>query len=111
MWLLSAADLDLPNDLLSSVPIGPGALPPARWPIEKPGRAADLLADFSADTISYANLDGSGGADPFTAGATLKGLCGVVIDPTLRRAHWANTETHTIAADGDRRSAPGSTLS
>jgi hypothetical protein len=42
------------------------------------------------DKISYANLDGSGGGDLNTMGATLDCPHGVAVDPVARRVYWAN---------------------
>jgi hypothetical protein len=41
-------------------------------------------------TISWANLDGSGGGDLDTGNATVKGPHGLAIDPAAGRVYWAN---------------------
>jgi hypothetical protein len=41
-------------------------------------------------TISYANLDGSGGGDLNTTGATVSGPRGVAVDPAAGKIYWAN---------------------
>ncbi len=43
-----------------------------------------------ADTISYANLNGSGGGDLNTAGATVSEPFSVAIDPAGGRLYWTN---------------------
>jgi hypothetical protein len=43
-----------------------------------------------APTISFAKLDGSGGANLATTGATLNDPTGVAIDPATGRIYWAN---------------------
>ncbi len=48
-------------------------------------------------TISYANLDGSGGGDLDTSGATVLGVRGVALDPAENRIYWANAPEGTIA--------------
>jgi DNA-binding beta-propeller fold protein YncE len=49
-------------------------------------------------TISYANLDGSGGGGVLNlSGATANGPRGVDIDPVTGRIYWANQGNHTIS--------------
>jgi DNA-binding beta-propeller fold protein YncE len=66
--------------------------------------------------ISYTSLDGSGGGNLNTAGATVNAPVGVAIDPAARRIYWANQAGNEISfADldggggGDLRT-PGATL-
>jgi DNA-binding beta-propeller fold protein YncE len=47
-------------------------------------------SNFEANTISYANLDGSGGGDLNTAGAIVDGPMGLAIDSAAGRIYWAN---------------------
>jgi len=50
------------------------------------------------DTISYANLDGSGGGGELNlSGATPSGPRGVAIDSAAGRIYWANQGNHTIS--------------
>jgi hypothetical protein len=50
------------------------------------------------DTISYANLDGSGGGGQLNlSGATPSGPRGVVIDSAAGRIYWANQVNNTIS--------------
>ncbi len=48
------------------------------------------------ETIGFANLDGSGGGDLATPGATPTGPAGVAIDPGSGRIFWTNFEASTI---------------
>ena len=48
-------------------------------------------------TISYANLDGSGGAELNISGATPNGPRGVAIDAAAGRIYWANQGNDTIS--------------
>jgi hypothetical protein len=45
---------------------------------------------MAPEAISFANLDGSGGGDVNTTGATVKGVEGVAVDPVAGRVYWAN---------------------
>jgi DNA-binding beta-propeller fold protein YncE len=47
--------------------------------------------------ISFANLDGSGGGDLNTMGATLQEPLGVTIDPAAGRVYWANDAAPNIS--------------
>src|SRR5688500_4872290 len=50
------------------------------------------------DTISYANLDGSGGGGQLNlSGATPSGPRGVAVDPVAGRIYWANQGNDTIS--------------
>jgi hypothetical protein len=49
------------------------------------------------DTISYANLDGSGGGNLMTPGATSDHPHGVAIDPIARKIFWTNFDSNTIS--------------
>jgi hypothetical protein len=51
----------------------------------------------SNDTISYANLDGSGGGLLNLSGATPSGPRGVAIDSATGRIYWANQGNNTIS--------------
>ncbi len=48
-------------------------------------------------SISYANLDGSGGGDLNTSGATKEDPEGIAIDPATGKIYWANEAAKTIA--------------
>ncbi len=52
--------------------------------------SADRVYFGSNSTISYANLDGSGGGDLDAGAATLTGARGIAIDPAAGRIYWAN---------------------
>ncbi len=55
-------------------------------------------ANFQGNVISYANLDGSGGGDINTAGATaLNGPEGVAIDPQAKRIYRGDGDTNAIS--------------
>ena len=60
--------------------------------------AADRIywANFVNDTISYANLDGSGGDVLNTAGVTITDPTGVSLDPAAGRIYWSNLPTNKI---------------
>ena len=47
--------------------------------------------------ISFAKLDGSGGADLITTGATVSNPQGVAFDPATGRIYWANDGANTIS--------------
>ena len=50
------------------------------------------------DTVSYANLDGSGGGGLLNlSGATPDGPRGVAVDPAAGRIYWANQGNDTIS--------------
>jgi DNA-binding beta-propeller fold protein YncE len=49
------------------------------------------------NTISFANLDGTGGDTLNTSGATVSGPDGLAIDPAARRIYWANDHANTIS--------------
>jgi DNA-binding beta-propeller fold protein YncE len=51
----------------------------------------------SGNTISYANLDGSGGDDLDITGATPDAPYGATIDPATGRIYWANLGNNTIS--------------
>jgi DNA-binding beta-propeller fold protein YncE len=55
-------------------------------------RAADVVywGNEIGNTISFANLDGSGGDDLATTGATMDDPLGVALDPAAGRIYWAN---------------------
>jgi DNA-binding beta-propeller fold protein YncE len=52
-------------------------------------------ANPNDNSISYANLDGSGGADLDTTGATVDQPTGVAVDPASGRIYWANRNDNT----------------
>jgi len=47
-------------------------------------------SNYDNNTISYANLDGTGGGQIQTTGATVNGPMGLAIDPAAGRVYWAN---------------------
>jgi DNA-binding beta-propeller fold protein YncE len=47
-------------------------------------------SNYDNNTISYANLDGSGGGIINTTGATVQGPMGLALDPVAGRVYWAN---------------------
>jgi DNA-binding beta-propeller fold protein YncE len=47
--------------------------------------------------ISFANLDGSGGSDLSTVGATTDSAVGVAIDAAAGKVYWANANNNTIS--------------
>jgi DNA-binding beta-propeller fold protein YncE len=49
------------------------------------------------ETISYVNLDGTGGANLMTAGATRDEPHGVAIDPSRGRIYWPNFAANNIS--------------
>jgi hypothetical protein len=55
-------------------------------------RAADVVywANDIGNTISFANLDGSGGGDLDTTPATVDNPFGLALDPAAGRIYWAN---------------------
>jgi DNA-binding beta-propeller fold protein YncE len=85
-----------------------------------PALGADRLywGNGGTDTISYANLDGSGGGGELnTSGATPGGPRGVVIDAAAGRIYWANQNTATISyanldgsGGGDELNTSGATI-
>jgi hypothetical protein len=69
-------------------------------PLASASRAGDRIYwanNGTNDAISYANLDGSGGHDLNTTGATLSDPEGVTIDPAAGRIYWANGGTDSIS--------------
>lgn len=66
-----------------------------------PALAADRIywssSSSSVNAISFTRLDGSGGADLATTGATLNGPYGVGLDPAAGRVYWANSTGNTIS--------------
>jgi hypothetical protein len=49
------------------------------------------------NTISFANMDGTGGGTLNTSGATVDGPDGLAIDPAAGRIYWANDHGNTIS--------------
>ena len=64
------------------------AIDPVKKRIYWPNYGPDSLGDGT--TISWANLNGSGGGNLNTGAATVAGPRGVAIDPATRRIYWAN---------------------
>ena len=63
-------------------------------------RAADQVywTNFNNNTISFANLDGTGGGGQLNiTGATPNVPRGVAIDPAAGRIYWANASLATIS--------------
>lgn len=54
-------------------------------------------ANDHANSISYANLDGSGGHDLPITGATLNCPAGLAVDPAAGRVYWTNYLGNTIS--------------
>ncbi len=54
-------------------------------------------ANDNGNSISSANLDGSGGRDLAITGATLKCPAGVAVDPVARRVYWSNYHGDAIS--------------
>jgi hypothetical protein len=50
-------------------------------------------------SISFANLDGSGGGDLTISGVTVNGASGIAVDPSIGRIYWANHGVISHAAD------------
>ena len=75
-------------------------------------RAANSLywANFSANKISFANLDNTGGGDLNTTGATVNGPRGVSFDPAAGRIYWANASGNTISFANLNNSGGGGNL-
>ena len=53
-----------------------------------------------ARTIAYRNLDGSGGLNLSTAGATVDGAMGMALDPSHGRVYWTNWGADTGMGHG-----------
>jgi DNA-binding beta-propeller fold protein YncE len=62
-------------------------------------RAGDRVywANYTGNKISFANLDGSGGGDLVTGGATVSNPFGVAIDPVAGKVYWANFAASKIS--------------
>jgi DNA-binding beta-propeller fold protein YncE len=83
--------------------------------------AADAIywSNAASNTISFANLDGTGGGGQLsTAGATLSTPLGVAIDPAANKIYWANFTNSTISfanldgtGGGGQLSTAGATVS
>ncbi|HEX4464418.1 MAG TPA: hypothetical protein VH042_07240 [Solirubrobacterales bacterium] len=75
---------------------GGGLLKPTGATLEPNAVAVDPAAgrlywsNFAANTISYANLDGSGARDIDTADAAIDGPKGLAVDTRLGKVYWAN---------------------
>jgi DNA-binding beta-propeller fold protein YncE len=63
-----------------------------------PALAADRVywANVLGNPISFGNLDGSGGGNLSTTGATANEPWGSAFDPTTDRIYWANNASNTI---------------
>ncbi|MDE3069297.1 MAG: hypothetical protein KGJ43_01040 [Acidobacteriota bacterium] len=48
-------------------------------------------------TLAFANLDGSGGANIATPGATVNNITGVAIDAATGKVYWANHGANKIS--------------
>jgi len=62
--------------------------------------------NYSNDTLSFANLDGSGGGQVTTTGATASGPRGLAIDSAAGRVYWINESDPKISfadLDGSTR--------
>jgi Lactonase, 7-bladed beta-propeller len=64
----------------------------ANWGLGGPTETGD------GKSISFANLDGSGGRTLLIDPAFVNGPHGLAIDPVKRRLYWPNTATNTIAS-------------
>src|SRR5580704_4050812 len=53
-------------------------------------------ANTTANSISYAAVDGAGGGNLNTTGAPISGPVGIVLDPVGGRIYWANSSGSTI---------------
>ena len=70
-----------------------GVLSEAEGTALDPAHGRIYWDDARSGTISFANLDGSGGGGTVnTAGATITESFGLAIDPIARRVYWANCE-------------------
>ncbi len=56
-----------------------------------PAAAADRIYFGGNSSVSYANLDGSGGATLDTSGATTAEVRGIAIDPAAGKIYWAGS--------------------
>ena len=66
-------------------------------------------ANQGNDTISYANLDGSGGGGELNiSGATANKPHGLAIDPAAGRIYWANDDNTISYANLDGSGGGGS---
>ena len=54
-------------------------------------------SNANANTISFANLDGSGGGDLATTGATVSDPTGVAVDPAAGWVYWADQSANKIS--------------
>ena len=83
---------------------GPNPPPSPPGPCKALGLAVDPAAgkvywsDFGAvNKISFANLNGSGGGDLNTTGATVSDPAGVAVDAAAGRIYWANAAANKIS--------------
>jgi hypothetical protein len=73
--------------------------------------------DFSPGTISFANLNGSGGEDLNTTGATVSNARGIGVDPAGSRVWWSNAAGASISfanldgSGGENLNTTGATVS
>lgn len=85
---------------------GGGLLKPPGATLEPNGLAIDPAAgriywtNFSADKISYADLNGSNAHDLDTAGAPIDGPEGIAVDSDKGRVYWANWEGDSFGYAG-----------
>jgi DNA-binding beta-propeller fold protein YncE len=77
-----------------------------------PALAANSLywVNHTANTISFANLDNTGGGNLNTTGATVNGPSGVGFDPAGGKIYWANASGNTISFANLDNSGGGGTL-
>lgn len=62
-----------------------------------PALGADRIYWTNAAEISFSRLDGSGGADLATTGATVNGPYGVGLDPAAGRVYWVNASGNKVS--------------
>ena len=62
-----------------------------------PALGADRIYWTNSAAISFTRLDGSGGADLATTGATLNGPYGVGLDPAAGRVYWVNASGNKVS--------------
>jgi DNA-binding beta-propeller fold protein YncE len=69
----------------------------AAMTVTVPARARVYWTDDIANSIAFENLDGSGGGDLTTTGATVNGPEGVALDPAAGKIYWANLHADKIS--------------
>ena len=73
----------------------PSLLGVAIDPAERRIYWANYQGGSGTGSISWANLNGSGGGNLSTEGATLDGPVAVVVDPSAGRIYWANDDNNS----------------